>query len=320
MQKNYLTNQVALKLSFGISLALYLFFILSIYLHNFILPPNEANLPAIILFIISFFSWATTFLLIYFLFIINFKLFKTNFSQKKKIVIITLASFVLAVVFNILMIYIQDIINSLFPNSIPVPPFKWAGIVRDLVLAVIVIFISQILYLTQKKQQTELEYEAVKAENARSRFETLKNQLDPHFLFNTLSILDSLVDEDTQKTHEFIQKLSSSYRYILQSKEIVSLKEELNFIDGFFSLMQVRFDENLIIKKDIDSKFIHYHIVPLGLQTLVENAITHNIISKQNPLIITISTTDNGELTVSNNYQPKEMPTGRHRHRTCQFI
>lgn len=184
----------------------------------------------------------------------------------------------------------------------------WGGIFRDFFLTVIVIFTSQIIYLSQKKQQMALQYETLKAENMRTRYEALKHQVDPHFLFNTFSTLDSLVGNAPRKARDYIQKISSVFRYTLQNHDVATLEEELRFTRDYASLMQIRYGDNLKIHFNTDERFHDYLIVPLGIQTLVENAIKHNIISKQLPLVITIETTEDNMLLVSNYYQPKNIP------------
>lgn len=184
-----------------------------------------------------------------------------------------------------------------------------AIILMNMSLALTAISVSYIIYLSEKRQHLALQYESLKVENMQIRYQALKNQVDPHFLFNTMSILDSLVDEDKQRTHEYIQRFSSVYRYILQTRETVTLDEELRFVDDYFGLLQVRYGEYLKLKTEINFALKNYSVVPLCLQILIENAVKHNIISRQYPLCITIETTHDRELMVSNNYQPKPMPS-----------
>ena len=250
-------------------------------------------------------SFTFTFLL----FLFNFYFLKEPCTILKRNLILIAGAILATLLYSALQlclhIYLFDP-EDVFSLSSPI---ALCILFNNISTAVIVIFISHIIYLSEKRQQMALQYEALKTENMQIRYEALKSQLNPHFLFNTMSILDSLVDEDRQKTHEYIQRFSSVYRYILQKREVVTLGEELDFIDNYFGLLQVRFGESLVLVLEIAPVFNPYSIVPLGLQTLMENAVQHNIISRRKPLYITISTTSSRELTVSNNYQPKPMST-----------
>lgn len=152
------------------------------------------------------------------------------------------------------------------------------------------------------------ELERFKKENAEFRFEALRTQLNPHFLFNSLNTLSSLVSENRDNAQDFIRQLADVYRYILDTKDndITTLQKELDFADSFISLSKLRFGENLIVKINIDESLYNKLIAPLTIQLLVENAIKHNIVSRNNPLIIEIFT-DNDELIVKNNFQPKSI-------------
>ncbi len=139
-----------------------------------------------------------------------------------------------------------------------------------------------------------------------TQFEALKKQLDPHFLFNSLNTLASLIDINNESAQLYLEHLSDVYRYVLETrnKPTVTLTEELEFLEAYLYLNKIRFRENIQIKKDIPQDIQHYHIPSLSLQLLVENAIKHNIISKESPLNIHIFQ-DQGYLTILNNKQLK---------------
>lgn len=243
------------------------------------------------------------------LFLFNFRVLKEPCTTSMRSFVLIVGTLLATVLYSALQlclhIYLFDP-EDVFSFTTPI---ALCILFNNISTAVIVIFTSHIIYLSEKRQQMALQYETLKMENMQIRYEALKSQLNPHFLFNTMSILDSLVDEDRQKTHEYIQRFSCVYRYILQKREVVTLSEELDFVDNYFGLLQVRFGESLVLVLEIAPAYNNYSIVPLGLQTLIENAVQHNIISRKHPLYISISTTDDGELTVSNNYQPKPMST-----------
>lgn len=150
------------------------------------------------------------------------------------------------------------------------------------------------------------ELERFKKENAEFRFEALRSQLNPHFLFNSLNTLSSLVSENKDNAQDFIRQLADVYRYILDTKDndITTLKDELEFANSFINLSKLRFGENLNVNININKEHYSKLIAPLTIQLLVENAIKHNIVSRNKPLTIDIYTEEN-DLIVKNNLQPK---------------
>ncbi len=139
-------------------------------------------------------------------------------------------------------------------------------------------------------------------ENIRSQFETLKNQVNPHFLFNSLNTLSQLIPENPEKAVEFVNKFSSIYRYVLDVRELnsVELRDELDFVKSYIYLQRIRYGENLQVAINIDANKLNSHIMPLSLQVLIENAIKHNEISDKYPLRIELTDT-NDFLIVKNN-------------------
>jgi two-component system LytT family sensor kinase len=127
-------------------------------------------------------------------------------------------------------------------------------------------------------------------EKTRVQYDNLKNQLNPHFLFNSLTSLDSLIYKDPQLASAFLQQLSKIYRYVLQHKEtnLVEVKEELNFVSNYIELLKTRFGKGLIIEMNISEKSSHKMIVPVSLQIMIENAIKHNSTGEEAPLYINI--------------------------------
>ncbi|MGK7395686.1 MAG: sensor histidine kinase [Candidatus Cyclobacteriaceae bacterium M3_2C_046] len=166
--------------------------------------------------------------------------------------------------------------------------------------------VNAIVYFMNEYKKKQLEAEELKKINIEAQFEALRNQINPHFLFNSLNVLSNLVYKDPDTSAEFIMQLSKVYRYLLygQEKKIVTLKEELEFIDAYIYLLSIRFKHNLVITNRIPDDFKNHYIVPAALQMLIENAIKHNVVSKKNPLKISLST--NGEfIYVVNNLQLK---------------
>jgi sensor histidine kinase YesM len=152
------------------------------------------------------------------------------------------------------------------------------------------------------------EAEQLKKENLQSQLEGLKGQVNPHFLFNSLNSLSSLISDDPEKAEKFLDEMSKVYRYLLRTNEdgLTSLQAEMDFIHSYFHLLKTRYGDGLDMKTTIEERFLSYQIPPLTLQMLVENAVKHNMILKDNPLQIMILTTNSGRLIVSNNLQRKD--------------
>lgn len=157
-------------------------------------------------------------------------------------------------------------------------------------------------------RQSVKEAEELKRESLSAEFETLKNQINPHFLFNSLNTLTSLIEEQPKQATEFVQKLSNVYRYVLtqKDKQLVSLREELEFIQSYIYLNQIRFGNNLKVNIQIPASYLSFSVVTLSLQMLIENCIKHNTISIQKPLVIHIEIADN-KISVRNNLQRKSV-------------
>ncbi len=179
-------------------------------------------------------------------------------------------------------------------------------VLMPFVMIILVSTIYESIFLFYRWKESVLEAEKLRRENIQSQLEGLKNQVNPHFLFNSLNTLAYLIPEDQDKAVCFVQKLSKVYRYILEirDKKLITLIEELEFLQSYIFLLRERFGENIDITINIDERFKEYYIVPLSLQILFENAIKHNIISKEKPLSISVFTTAN-TLMVSNNLQKK---------------
>lgn len=169
---------------------------------------------------------------------------------------------------------------------------------------VITVFLTSRGFLLSWRQ-TAIEAERLKTERVASQYESLKNQVNPHFLFNSLNALTSLVYEDQKQAAKFIKKLADVYRYVLdnQQKEVVPLRDELQFVNAYIFLQKIRFEDNLQV--DIQVSESDTMILPLSLQMLVENAIKHNIVSDEQPLSIRIYSDGPVTLVIENTLQPK---------------
>jgi two-component system LytT family sensor kinase len=165
--------------------------------------------------------------------------------------------------------------------------------------------------LNERYRKSLADVERFRKESAEYQFEMLKLQLNPHFLFNSLNTLSSLVHEDPAKSSEFVRRLSDVYRYVLdnRNKELVSLRQEMEFIQAFTFLQGLRFQGMIDYRFDVNERSMERKIAPMTVQLLLENAVKHNVASRKLPLQITVTSSED-ELIVTNNLQPKDEQPG----------
>lgn len=179
--------------------------------------------------------------------------------------------------------------------------------------AIIITFLCLVIYISgqflKAWKQSLLEVEKHKTESANAQLQNLKNQLNPHFLFNNLSVLSSLVYQNQDKAVDFINELSKVYRYILDNKntELVTLQQELDFLGHYIYLLKIRFGENIIFNIQIEETQNSF-LPPMCLQMLVENTIQHNETSQAKSLEVNIYTEKN-RLFITNPIQPRSDKT-----------
>ncbi|GAB3711909.1 hypothetical protein GCM10027592_49960 [Spirosoma flavus] len=161
----------------------------------------------------------------------------------------------------------------------------------------------------QKLKQAEQEQEKLRVANLQSQLDTLKQQVNPHFLFNSLNVLDSLIEDDPRQARVFLEELSTVYRYLLRANEqhLTDLGTELDFIHSYYHLLRTRHGPALQLNVMIDERYQSYRLPPLTLQLLIENAVKHNIILPDQPLHIDIFTDEESRLQIRNNVQRKTM-------------
>lgn len=167
----------------------------------------------------------------------------------------------------------------------------------------------------EKWREVVDESDQLKRENLQSQLEGLKGQVNPHFLFNSLNSLSSLISDDPDKAEKFLDEMSKVYRYLLRTNEdgLTTLESEMQFISSYFHLLKTRYGDGLEMETRINEKYNNYQIPPLTLQMLVENAVKHNMILKDRPLYILIMTTNSGKLVVTNNLQRKDRQVSSNR-------
>ncbi|TCP25699.1 histidine kinase [Tenacibaculum skagerrakense] len=159
----------------------------------------------------------------------------------------------------------------------------------------------------KKTMNQETTQQQIVAKTETAKFETLKSQIDPHFLFNSLNVLTSLIGENPIQAEKFTTKLSKVYRYVLEqrNKELIPISEELQFAKTYMELLQMRFEDALEFELPTAVSNNDLKIVPLSLQLLLENAVKHNVVSSSKPLRISIFEED-GYLKIQNTINPKE--------------
>jgi two-component system, LytTR family, sensor kinase len=179
------------------------------------------------------------------------------------------------------------------------------GVVGNLVIG----STYEVFYTFQKLKETLVENESLKKQQLQQQFDNLKTKVNPHFLFNSLSSLSMLVSEDTEKADAFLNEMSKVYRYMLKSNhhEWADLKEEISFIKSYFYLMKVRYGQTVVLQITDDKKYDTYLLPSLTLNLLLENALRHNVATKETPLTVTIETNVNDTITIKNNLQKKKL-------------
>jgi sensor histidine kinase YesM len=212
---------------------------------------------------------------------------------------IILTSFTISVVF-----WLYDLI-SFFDYSLNVMHLVWS-LIAGIIVDVLGCSFHEGVAFYERWKKVEGEAEQLKQENLQSQLESLKAQVNPHFLFNSLNSLSSLISEDSAKAEKFLDELSKVYRYLLRNNEddLTTLHAEMQFIQSYYHLLKTRYGDSLLLKTQIDDKYLDYMLPPLTLQMLVENAVKHNVMMKDLPLRINISIC-NGKLVISNNLQRK---------------
>jgi sensor histidine kinase YesM len=209
------------------------------------------------------------------------------------IVLTTALAVLLTYILNFLLMGGHGNFWHILRSSLPVVPWNW-----------IIVLQIEIFFYSLQRSEMEKQMAVIEKEKALYQFEVLKNQINPHFLFNSLNVLASLAYQDTEKTNRFAKKLSTVYRYLLTThgRATVTVQEELSFVESYLYLEHIRFGDALHVEIEDDLRNHHCLVIPASIQMLVENALKHNISTKKSPLIVHISIGNEG-ITVRNNLQ-----------------
>ena len=242
------------------------------------------------------------------LFIFLDKVFVDNRFSVMRIVIGFLSSFVvsLAIIFSL------RVFEDVVINKVSLESFLANENAADYIFAIVITFFIVLsfysFYFYKSYQENKVKEQKIIAGTASAKFETLKNQIDPHFLFNSLNVLSSLIEENPENAQRFTTSLSKIYRYILEQKdkELISVEEELAFAKTYMNLLKMRFENSLFYELPEAVINPEAKVVPLSLQLLLENTVKHNVVSDKRPLHIRIFL-DNDYLVIQNDYQKKEV-------------
>ena len=257
---------------------------------------------------ILLFNFPFTFLMIFSVFVFNRKIMGRTFkSHRNEVLMNIIGSLLLASLLSSICTLIQLYIWPYGPGpQRSLMGYISRGMLGDFMLVAIAFVFSYLQRSQYYEKRIAVENEMLRAENLNSRYEALKNQLDPHFLFNSLNTLRSLIEDNTDKAEDFIQQLSVVLRYNLQNKEVVTLAQELDCVRSYCKMMKMRYGDNLKFEHSIDhDRYDHYYVLPLSIQGLIENAIKHNVISSKQSLTVKIITDDDNHLIISNKIRPK---------------
>lgn len=234
------------------------------------------------------------------------------YRDAKKIIIIGIIG---SVIWSTLAFFIARFLHFVVIESVSFNRFINSEVAENYVFAMLIAFLVTLIfhafYFYKALQESTIKEQQFKNAQTTAQYDALKNQLDPHFLFNSLNVLTALIDENPAKAQEFTTHLSRIYRYILDHKhqELVPLSEEIAFARRYIKLIEMRFENSVSFNIKVNPE-INLNLIPLSLQLLIENAIKHNKISEQSPLYITIKVIDR-HLVVSNNKQLKHHSTSK---------
>ena len=306
----YLSIKTIVLVAIIISLGFHVIMMMSFFFGNSLFSSEIVNAVHPHHFHIGRFLYffTTSFIIVFLILFYNRNIISFSFKSKwTELTLIVLGSIAIGAVFSIGFVYTRAALSPQHPTAEFLYKVMRDSLVRDLTMTAMVLLVVQLLRSQYYQKTIAVENEALRSENILTRFEALKSQLDPHFLFNSLNTLQSLIALDTEKAENYLQQLSSVLRYTLQNKEVLSLEDELKCVHAYCEMMQIRYGENLKFEFKIDDKYNNFNVLPLSLQSLIENSVKHNVISSKQPLVVTVATGDNS-VSVSNPIQPKATP------------
>ncbi|MCB0382392.1 MAG: histidine kinase, partial [Psychroserpens sp.] len=217
-----------------------------------------------------------------------------------------------ATIITLIGLFLLRAFTSVILYDVPFDRFilneTWKGYSFGLWITLTIISVFHVIYFYNRYQKNKIKEQKVIAGAASAKFDALKNQLDPHFLFNSLNVLTSLIEENPKNAQKFTTSLSKVYRYVLEqkNKDLITVDEELDFARTYMSLLKMRFEDSIVFEIPDSASDPESKVVPLSLQLLLENAVKHNMVTSSKPLHIKIYESE-GMLVVENNLQPKQI-------------
>ena len=251
--------------------------------------------PVVLFFIDTF--------LLYFFFRIEFWIL-TYFSDNRRRS--WLSFFALFLFGGVLSTIISQLLGIWFKGELTAYQYSIIQFIKDLMLFIVSVFVTYLLYLIIKNQERIEENKNLTIENLENRYNALKNQTDPHFLFNSLNSLNGLIGYDDKRAREYLIQLSSVFRYTMQDRPVVTLSDEMEFTGSYIYLMKIRYGNAFSVNIRVLDNYQEYYILPFAIQTLVENAVKHNIVSLNKPLHLIIEMMEDDTIIVENNLQPRQ--------------
>ena len=238
--------------------------------------------------------------------------FEVDRFTKRRVFIGFIGSFILSVFVIFLLRIVEDVLIEGESFEVFIQNESSANYLVTIIITFFVTLAFHAFYFYKAYQENKVKEQKIIAGTASAQFESLKNQIDPHFLFNSLNVLSSLIEENPESAQKFTTSLSKVYRYVLEQKdkELVSVAEELKFAKTYMNLLKMRFENSITfeIPEGFDNE--DAKVVPLSLQLLLENCIKHNVVSEAKPLHVKICI-ENNQLVVTNNLQKKEVLSDR---------
>jgi len=243
-----------------------------------------------------------------FVFIAMDRFYKHDRFHAKRLIIGFLSSFAA----TLFMIFLLRAFEEVIINQYTFDTFLKEENFSNYIISIIIFFFISLFihafYFYKGYQENKIKEQKIIAGAASARFESLKNQIDPHFLFNSLNVLSSLIEENPENAQRFTTSLSKIYRYVLEQKdkELVSVDEELSFAKTYMNLLKMRFENSLFYELPDSVPNPDAKVVPLSLQLLLENTVKHNVVSAQKPLHIRIFI-EGDYLVIQNDFRKKEV-------------
>ncbi len=312
----YLSFKRIALLSLYISLGFYLLFFMSMSLGNYFIGSSQpSRIPVGVAMSYKGFTWTRFLLNVFISFVFTFIVFLFNrwvlrrgiANKSVENTVIIAGALLVGSVASVLLTLVYKVV--IFSHALKICPalmrYIAGSLVRDISITAMVIVIVQLLRSLNMQRMIAVENEMLRTKNIHARFNALKSQMNPHFLFNSLNTLHALIDTDSASAEEYVQQLSQVLRHTLQEREVITLDEEIRCARAYCQMMHIRYGDNLIFDFDINADYGQHKILPLSIQGLLENAIKHNVISSKQPLRVLIDTDTEGYVRVSNPIQTK---------------